>query len=89
MNWKLPVRCPQDHKLKSPVRKWNAGDRVTRTVYSDDGTWQREGDACLPFSPRYHGVVIGRSGERDDEVLVVFDGTTHAKRFLDHGLDAE
>ena len=71
------------------ARKWDAGDRVTRTVYSDDGTWNREGDACLPFSPRYHGVVIRRSDEREDEVFVVFDGTTHAKRFLDHGLDAE
>lgn len=70
-------------------KKWQVGDRVTRTVYSDDGTWQREGDACLPFSPKYHGVVIRRAEDRDDEVIVVFDGTRSGKRFLDHGLDNE
>lgn len=66
--------------------RWVPGDRVTRKVYMDDGTWQREGDACLPYSPKYVGSVIRRSDDRDDEVVVVFDGTTAEKRFLDHGL---
>ena len=71
------------------MRKWQPGDRVTRTVYSDDGTWQREGDACLPYSPLYRGVVVRRSTDRDDEVVVVFDGTTTERCFLDHGLHVE
>lgn len=71
------------------VRKWEVGDRVIRNVYLDDGTHNREGDSCLPYSPKYHGVVVARSIDRDDEVHVVFDGTTRAKRFLDHGLAAE
>ena len=69
------------------LKRWKVGDRVTRTVYSDDGTWQREGDPCLPYSPRYTGSVVRRSEDRDDEVVVVWDGTTTEKRYLDHGLD--
>jgi hypothetical protein len=55
----------------------------------DDGTFSREGDKCLPFSPKYHGKVVRRATHRDDEVVVVFDGTTREKWFLDHGLQAE
>ena len=71
------------------VRKWEAGDRVTRRVYSDDGTWNTEGDPCLRHSPKYHGTVVRRSEDRDDEVVVIFDGTRTEKRFLDHGLEGE
>lgn len=30
----------------------NVGDRVSREVYMDDGTWQREGDACLDWQSK-------------------------------------
>ncbi len=71
------------------AHKWQPGDRITRNVYMDDGTFSREGDKCLPFSPKYHGKVVRRATHRDDEVVVVFDGTTREKWFLDHGLQAE
>jgi len=70
------------------MRKWNAGDRVTRQVYLDDGTWNREGDKCLSSSPRKHGVVAFRAVHRDDEVFVRFDDG-ELRVYLDHGLDAE
>jgi len=34
------------------------GDRVSREVYMDDGTWAREGDQCLPRSPLRFGTII-------------------------------
>ena len=71
------------------LTRWQPGDRVTRQVYADDGTWCREGDACLSDSPLYHGVVVRRSGNRDDEVVVVYDGAKTERYFLDHGLEAE
>lgn len=70
-------------------KQWQVGDRVVRLVYLDDGTWAREGDSCLPHSPKYHGVVVKRLKPQDNEVCVVFDGTTKAKRFFDVGLQEE
>ena len=54
----------------------------------DDGTWRREGDACLPRSPLRHGEVLRRSTVRDDEVVVRFDDGEE-RRYLDHGLQEE
>ncbi|SRR6266446_5093296 len=34
------------------------GDRVTRLIFLDDGTWTREGDPCLARSPLKHGTVV-------------------------------
>lgn len=34
------------------------GDRVSREVFIDDGTWDREGDSCLPRSPLRYGRVV-------------------------------
>jgi len=70
------------------VRRWLPGDRVTRMAFMDDGTWRREGDKCLPRSPLRRGIVTHRSTERTDEVWVRFDDG-EARRYLDHGLDAD
>ena len=76
------------HTVKPVVRRWMQGDRVTRVVFLDDGTWRREGDKCLSRSPLRHGTVVRRSTSRNDEVFVLFDdGETLS--YLDHGLDAE
>lgn len=34
-------------------------DKVYREVYMDDGTWNKEGDKCLPNSPLKYGRIIG------------------------------
>lgn len=68
--------------------KWVLGVRVARQVYLDDGTWNREGDKCLPASPLRHGVVVSRSLDRDDACLVKFDDGT-IRSYLDHGLNEE
>jgi len=34
------------------------GDRVTRKLFMDDGTWWRNDDRCLKHSPLRHGIVI-------------------------------
>jgi hypothetical protein len=70
------------------IRHWLPGDRVTRMVFFDDGTWEREGDKCLSQSPLRRGVVTHRSVERTDEVWVKFDDGGK-DRFLDHGLNAD
>lgn len=74
--------------LHGVVRRWMIGNRVTRIVFLDDGTWRREGDKCLKHSPLRHGTVVRRSTSRNDEAFVLFDdGETLS--YLDHGLDAE
>lgn len=71
------------------IHKWQLGDRVTRQIYLDDGTWSRRGDVCLKDSPLRHGTVFERSLRRNDEVIVIWDNSTERKYYLDHGLDAE
>ncbi len=74
--------------MKKMIERWLPGDHVTRKVFMDDGTWNKEGDQCLQKSPLHRGVVIARSATRDDEVYVRFnDG--EERRYLDHGLDAD
>ena len=70
-------------------RRWRDGDRVTRELYMDDGTWARLGDKCLPHSPRMHGVVMHRDPRRQDGVWVRWDFDGSMSMYLDHGLDAE
>lgn len=69
--------------------KWKPGDRVTREVYMDDGTWQRQGDRCLERSPLRYGVV--ESVELDElgcalNRVAWDDGTI--RTYFDHGVSA-
>lgn len=70
------------------LRRWRAGDRVTRQVVMDDGTWQRQGDKCLARSPLKHGEVLKRSERRSDEIIVRWDDGTE-RAYLDHGVQEE
>lgn len=70
------------------VRRWVGGERVTRKVFMDDGTWRREGDKCLSRSPLRHGKVMRRCASRGDTVLVQWDDGSMG-RHLDHGIDRE
>lgn len=38
--------------------KYNVGDKYSRLVFLDDGTWSRHDDRVLKYSPVKHGVVI-------------------------------
>ena len=70
------------------LRRWRAGDRVTREVVMDDGKWQRQGDKCLARSPLKHGEVLKRSERRCDEILVRWDDGTE-RAYLEHGVQEE
>lgn len=70
------------------VVRFKRGDRVTRPFYMDNGVWAKEGDKCLANSPLRHGTVIGRSVDRDDEVVVRWD-SGETRFYLDHGLRRE
>ena len=70
------------------LRRWRAGDRVTRQVVMDDGTWQRQGDKCLARSALKHGEVFKRSERRSDEIIVRWDDGTE-RAYLDHGVQEE
>jgi len=77
-----PSRC-------SGSRPWKVGDRVSRAVYMDDGTWDRHGDSCLENSPLKSGTVIkSDAGISRDAVIVRWDDGTEAA-YLDHGLQPE
>lgn len=65
---------------------WNAGDRVTREWFLDDGTWAKEGDSCLPNSPLMHGVIAFVDGH---SVWVRWDHETGGTRYLNHGISKE
>ena len=69
-----------------PTRRWQGGERVTRELYLDDGTWMRCGDRCLAASPLRRGVVTRRDTERRDGVWVKWDGEANERRYLDHGI---
>lgn len=68
--------------------KWKRGDRVTRQIFMDDGTWQKEGDKCLENSPLKHGIVWMRTDRREDEVIVLWDDESTGY-YLDHGLQKD
>lgn len=79
---------PLAHSPCSRIPRWIGGERVTREIYMDDGTWMREGDKCLALSPLRRGVVLRRDSERPDAIWVRWDdGEEH--RYLDHGVDAD
>ena len=60
------------------------GDRVTRKQFFDDGTWHREGDACLKNSPLRHGAIVGVRSEYE---VLWDDGNRQA--YLEHGIQRE
>lgn len=64
------------------------GQRVSRQVYMDDGTWRRKGDSCLKTSPRRYGTVR-HINEKVPETLYVEwdDGTTGT--YFHFGVDPE
>lgn len=69
-------------------RSWMVGARVTRPIYLDDGTWTREGDACLP-GPLKHGAVELREKYGDDMLFHVLWDDGSRGRYFWHGIDAE
>ena len=71
------------------IHKWQAGDRVTRELYLDDGTWEKLGDKCLPQSPLRHGLVTRRDAMWSDGIWVLWDDATNERMYLDHGVDEE
>lgn len=63
------------------------GNRVTRELYMDDGTWQRLGDKCLPKSPLRHGTVIELDRVRSRGMVKVrWDETFEEKWYFEHGV---
>ena len=48
------------HRPMEQSPRFDTGDRVTRPVFMDDGTWDIEGDVCLARSPLRHGVIWKR-----------------------------
>jgi len=82
-------RCPRCRSTGKFKPRWRKGDRVTRKVYLDDGTWATLGDKCLPKSPLKHGTIIQiNHNKRRDCVLVQFDDGTTAP-YLTHGIQRE
>lgn len=76
--------------------RFRVGDRVTRELFMDDGTWSREGDACLDRSPLRHGEVVRSYGEPDtgyganpELYEVRWDDGTTRQGYLPHGLEFE
>lgn len=65
---------------------WKVGDRASRQVFLDDGTWARNGDKCLSYSPRRFGTIVAVLAR---SVRVQFDDSDHTDLFLPHGLDKE
>ena len=70
---------------------WEIGDRVTRELYIDDGTWAEKGDECLPNSPLRHGKVVAVRSRSDGTMVyhVRWDDGTEGQSYLWHGIDAE
>lgn len=75
-------------RVRTTRQDWRVGDRVTRPICLDDGTWTREGDVCLPGSLR-HGTVELREKYGDEMLFhVLWDDGTRGRYFW-HGIDAE
>lgn len=71
------------------MSKWKVGDRVTRMLFMDDGTWHKNGDECLKHSPLKHGqVIITDANVSRDAVIVRFDDGS-VGMYLDHGIERE
>ena len=70
---------------------FKVGDRVTRPVFMDDGTWAREGDKCLSRSPLLHGTVVEVFLEPHYKphvcVRVRWDETFEELIYFEHGVN--
>lgn len=73
--------------------KFKVGNRVTRPLFMEDGTWLERGDSCLPESPLLHGTVIELgldtqwgARERQPMVKVRWDETFKESWYFEHGL---
>ncbi len=74
---------------------WEIGDRVTRKLFMDDGTWDQQGDGCLFRSPLRHGEITAI--EADDHGVTVYhvlwdrtpDRPPSTRRYYGHGFDRE
>jgi len=66
------------------MKYFKIGDRVTRSIYMDDGTWRIKGDSCLP-GPQKHGTVINIIKDAEskmyDLVYVRFDDNSIKRYF--------
>lgn len=78
-----------------PEWTFEIDQRVTRPLYMDDGTWQREGDSCLDRSPLRRGSIVRRysrwgtrHGDYPEMYEVRWDSGEIQDGFLPHGLDA-
>ena len=83
------------------MSRFKVGDRVTRSLFLDDGTWARLGDSCLP-GPMLHGKVTkvySKPAKRYGEYTVLgpypelygvwWDTGRYKQGYLPHGLDPE
>lgn len=81
---------PTDEDPWEPKPHWKKGDRVTRPKVMDDGTWKKEGDACLKKSPLLFGVVVDiMICGSEYKYKVRWDESKEEKWYLAHGLDKE
>lgn len=74
--------------------KKKVGDRVTRPLFMDDGTWNREGDDCLDRSPLRHGVVVSVYLKKScyggiDELIDVKWDSGETRTYFHSGVDFE
>jgi hypothetical protein len=72
--------------------EWKVGDRVTRQVFCDDGTWMKKGDSCLKRSPLRHGTVAKVYRPRRGAPImydVLWDPNEYRRGYFAWGLDAE
>jgi hypothetical protein len=67
------------------IKRWIGGERVTRRVFLDDGTWNAEGDKCLAASPLKHGTVL----KRDHSGVWVRWDDNSVSVYLNHGIEPE
>ena len=85
------VKMANAHMFRVLETKHKVGDRVSRKVYMDDGTWNNLGDDCLKDSPLKYGRVIAVVPENDkSNALLLYrvkwdnGNTVH---YFEHGID--
>lgn len=69
------------------MARLSIGDRVTRPLYLDDGTWTREGDRCLTRSPMRYGTICGVEDRGRRIYAVRWDDGEERRGYLAHGLN--
>lgn len=74
--------------------KWEIGDRVSRLLFMDDGTWWKHGDTCLKYSPTRYGNIIKIYQKKScidglkwtNNMIDVQWDDGETKSYLDHGV---